>query len=476
MQERYIASVDLGTSKFAVAVAKATGDDVQVIYYKETASDGIRYGGVYNPGRASNPLREAIRSAEEELGIKILQVVVGLPRYGVRQETAPAKIDRSNPGDCITSSEVSELKSLALDTYPLDNQVKEEIYGAVAQSFATDDMIQGTEADVVGVPSETLEGTFKVFIGNKKPDSNLDKVMNEAGVAIARKYFLPNAIGQVVLNREEMENGVAMIEFGAGVTSLTIYQGSILRYYNAIPFGGANITSDIKYECGFQSSLAENIKLAFGACMPDRLQSMSEKILQINDDEDGSSQQLPVKYLSEIITCRCREIINAILFMIQQSGYADRLRNGIVLTGGGANLTNLANMIREMSGYNVRVGYPRTKRLSIYGCNGINETSAVASVAMLSRASMDTHLNCIDEQLPQEEAPAAPEPETTGPVLGEENDGSLFGKGEIEVLPPERKKKEKKPKTTHFTWGRKIRESLSGAIDSTLGSLYDTME
>ena len=87
MQERYIAAVDLGSSKLALSVAKVTGDNVQIVYYKERPSEGIRYSLVYNPKKASGPLREAIREAGNELGIRILQVVLGYPRYNIHQES-----------------------------------------------------------------------------------------------------------------------------------------------------------------------------------------------------------------------------------------------------------------------------------------------------------------------------------------------------------------------------------------------------
>ena len=86
MEERYIASVDLGTSKLAVCVARILGHDVQVIYYKETPAQGIRYSYVNNPGKVESGLRDALTQAQQELKIKIQQVIVGLPRYYVRQE------------------------------------------------------------------------------------------------------------------------------------------------------------------------------------------------------------------------------------------------------------------------------------------------------------------------------------------------------------------------------------------------------
>ena len=451
MQERYVVTADLGSSKIAISVAKIIGSDIQVIYYRETPSDGIRYSCVFNPKRASEALGKAIDLAQKELNIKIMQLVIGLPRYGIKQETASAGMERTDPGSCITKEEINTIKSMALESYPLSDDTKEMIYGAVAQSFTADDLFQQSEADVVGSPADSLEGNFKIFVGAKKAINNIDIALNELEIAPAKKIFLPHAIASAVLTDEEKDNGVALIELGAGVTSLSIYKGRILRYYSAIPFGGKNITSDIKYECGFKESLAENIKLAYGACMPEKLQSMGEKILQINDNETGTYEHLPVKYLSEIITCREKEIIEGILFLIQESGFSERLRNGIVITGGGANLANVANLIKDMSGYNVRIGYPRVKRLSSEGCTGINETSAVASMAMLMAVSKDERLNCING--------IKKESDVSGTVFD-----PLIGEPEQEPKKPQ--KTPKKP--FKITWTKKVEEKI--------GSLFDNME
>lgn len=486
--ERYIAAADLGSSKVALCVAKVDGDDVQVIYYKELPSDGIRYSCVYNPKKASEPLRKIIADAESELNIKILQLVVGLPRYHVRQEIANAVVQRSEPTSCITKEEISNLKSMAISNYPLDNEARQKIYGAVAQSFSADDeLINANEDSIVGMTADNIEGNFKVFIGNEKPVSNLDIMLNDLGVAPAYKFFIPSCSASAVLNESERENGVALVEIGAGVTSLTIYKGKRLRHYSSIPFGSNSITADIKYECGFNERLAENIKLAFGACMPDKLQSLSDKVIQINDEENGSYEQLPVKYLSEIITSRSKEIVEAILFHIQDSGYADSLRSGMVITGGGANLVNLASFIKQESGYNVRVGYPRTQLFSTGGCPGVGETSAVSTLGMILEAKKDHHLNCI------EDVPVVNDSETETdqtPALDDEGKGELFATVlDSDVITTETntgkrgKTKGKKDKDSggsgSIFWTKvknKVNKGLDTAFENTVGGLFDQME
>ena len=138
MEDKYIASIDLGTSKFGLCVARVNGEDVQIVYYRETPSEGIRASLISNPMKAAQKLKEAIKQAEDELMIRILQVVVGMPRSEVEQVTASARIERTNSDDYITDEEVQSLKSIALETYPLPNPEKQIMYGAVAQSFSID--------------------------------------------------------------------------------------------------------------------------------------------------------------------------------------------------------------------------------------------------------------------------------------------------------------------------------------------------
>ena len=392
MEEKYIASIDLGSSKFGLCVARVNGDDIQIVYYKETPSEGIRASLITNPMKASAKLKEAIQEAEKELMIHILQVVVGMPRNEVAQVTASARIERTNPDEYISAEEVDSLKSIALETYPLPNPDTQIMYGAVAQSFSIDDEIQLVENEVVGTLSSSLEGNFKVFIGNRRATTALDKIFNSLDIAVAKKYFLPEVVAHTVLTDEEKAGGVALVDVGAGVTSVAVYHGGIMRYYASIPFGGKSVTNDIRTECSISEDLAEKIKKRFGACMPGKLASLSEKVLQIRLTEPY--KEVPVRYISEVIDSRSREIVEAILYYIQESGLQNTLRSGIVVTGGGAELTNFIPLIKEMSGYDVRKGYPRFMFSASVG-SGVYSTAATSAIGMVLSAKDDGLPDCV---------------------------------------------------------------------------------
>lgn len=437
--DRHIVAIDLGSSKVSVTVAKVNGNDIQVIYYKENPSAGIRYSSIYNDLHVKNTLEKAVREAETELGIKITQAVVGMPKFPIRQERSDATLfDRENTE--ITHEDIASLKRFAQSLYPIEDESKEAIYGSVAQSFSDGENFQIIEEDIIGMASTSLEGSFKVFIGKKAGLTKIDAAMDKIGVVPMKKYFTAESTARAVLTDAEMENGVALIDFGGGSTSVSIYQGKIMRHFASIPFGGKSITADIKSECQISERLAENIKLEYGACMPDKLLNLSDKILDIVGGE--SSKQLPVKYLSEIITARIEEILMAIFYEIEQSGFADSLRSGIVVTGGCAQTANLCNLIYDLSGYRARVGFPQ-KRFSCEGCEGIGGTSAATAAGLLLACVSETEFNCT---IPDEGRLKVEPVAEDAVMVGTEADpqGRLFQDGQVEVVTPAEKKKGRK--------------------------------
>ena len=441
MDERYVAAVDLGSSVVRLCVARIQGDDVEVVHYGERGSAGIRSSLVFNPQLTASVVGELIRKAEEALMVRLSQVIVSLPRKDVVQLTASMKMDRSSPNEYITREELRDLRALALDTYPLPDPQKQSIYGVVAQSFAIDEGMTLREREVVGTLSSTIEGKFKVFVGRHQAVTALDKIFNCLEIAVVKQYFQPEAVSRAVLSDVERNGGVALVDVGGGVTSVSIYQGGILRYFASIPFGGEAVAGDIETECAIPADLAERIKVRFGACQPDNLGALSEKVLQIRLTDPFT--EIPVKYISEIVDSRCREIVDAVLYYIEESGYANSLRSGVVVTGGGAELMNFISLFKYMSGYKVRKGCPRHHFSSAVG-KDVYSASASAVVGMILWAKEDALLDCATETAPVAQAePEMIEVEVTAKTQ-QKDDGQLFS-------PDEFGRQEKTPDTKDTT-------------------------
>ena len=463
--ERFVAAVDFGTKTTALAVARIEGNNTQIVFYKTAPSAGILHSAIAGVTKVEAVLKGLIDEAEKDLNIKISQIVTGLPRCFIRQQDATGTLPRNNPDDCISEEEIDTLKSLAQES-DQNNDSTEMIYGVIAQSFSTGDYFQLIENDVIGMTGEELTGHFKVFIGPKRPISSMTKVFNDLGIAVCRTYFTPVATAKAVLTEEEKSNGVALIDLGAGTTSVSIFSKKVLAAYGAIPFGGNTVTGDIRNEGGISEDLAENIKVAFGGCMPEKLLNFGEKIIQIETEDMSAYKQIPVTYLAEIITARMKEILDAMLWYIQESGLANELRKGIVITGGGSEMLNIANYIKELSGYNVVAA----------GAENILRTDA-ATIAGLILSGRDDNVNCCIENedgatRPGIEEPAEPETdeavETVEVPEGPKEEPAEKPKEEPKEEPkkkpePEKKKKEKRP----FIW------TILGKAGKAINDVYE---
>jgi cell division protein FtsA len=76
------------------------------------------------------------------------------------------------------------------------------------------------------------------------------------------------------------------------------------------------------------------------------------------------------------------EILDAVNFEIQNSGFAERLTAGVVITGGGAMLKNLPQLVKYKTAMDVRIGHPNV-HLSGKGKDEINQPMYATSVGLI---------------------------------------------------------------------------------------------
>jgi cell division protein FtsA len=166
------------------------------------------------------------------------------------------------------------------------------------------------------------------------------------------------ASAEPALSDEEREAGVVLVDIGGGTTDLVIFYGDVIRYSAVIPFGGNIVTDDIKEGCCVLQKQAEAIKITHGSTMGSL--ASENKIIKITGMQGWEPKHISCKNLAYIIQARMEEIIECINFHIKKSGYADKLGAGIVITGGGAMLKNVSQLIKLQTGIDVRVGRPNT--------------------------------------------------------------------------------------------------------------------
>jgi len=328
-----ISGLDIGTNsiKALVVLKKPQEKDLEIISQAEVENIGMRKGVVINSNEVSQKIIEAVNICREGLEKKIESIVISingshllfLPGRGlVSVSRADQKISEADIERALQAS-----RSISLST-------NQEILEVFPQEFIIDG--QPGIKEVEGLRGIRLEAKTLCLAAFSPYLKNLsDSVL---GADLEIEHILPAVIAssQAVLDQKEKELGVALIEIGAGTTSLAVFEEGNLINAMVFPLGSNNITNDIAIILKTEIEEAENIKKSF----------------------IGFSLKESRKVVSKIIEARTKEIFSEVNRELKRAGKT-KLPAGIVLTGGGANLSKIIDFAKKELKLHCRLGLPK---------------------------------------------------------------------------------------------------------------------
>jgi cell division protein FtsA len=204
-----------------------------------------------------------------------------------------------------------------------------------------------------------LEANFHVVVGQVSSIRNIGRCVKSSGLELEGITLEPLASANAVLSQEEKEAGVALIDIGGGTTDLAVFKDGIIRHTALIPFGGNVVTEDIKEGCSIIEKQAELLKIKFGSAWPG--ENKDNEIVSIPGLRGREPKEITLKNLSKINHARVVEIIEQVYVEIKNYGHEEQKKKliaGIVLTGGGAQLKHLKQLVEYITGMDTRIGYP----------------------------------------------------------------------------------------------------------------------
>jgi cell division protein FtsA len=219
-------------------------------------------------------------------------------------------------------------------------------------------------------------------IGQVAAAKNIEKCIRKAGLSVRDMILEPLASSDAVLTDDEKEAGVVLVDIGGGTTDVAVYYDNIIRHTAVIPFGGNVVTKDIKEGCAILQRHAEQLKIQYGSALGDI--APEDKVVSIPGISGREPKEISFKSLAYIIQSRMEEIIEAVNFEIQNSGYSDKLAAGVVITGGGAMLRHLPQLMKFKTAMDVRIGLPN-EHLAGSAKNEINQPMYATSVGLIMR-------------------------------------------------------------------------------------------
>ena len=353
-EQPIIVGLDIGTTKIAaIAGRKNEYGKLEILGFGRANSNGVQHGMVLNIDQTIKAIQSALENCYASNPTLIIEdVYVGIAGHHIKSLQTRGDIVRQNNDEEIKQAEIDQLVN---DQYKTYIPAGDQIIDVIPQEFTVDNF--QNIPDPIGYSGVKVGANFHIITGDKNAIRNINRSVEKAGLKTKDLVLQPLASAAAVMCDHDLEAGVAIVDIGGGTTDLAVFYEGILKHTAVIPFGGENITNDIKTGLGVLKTQAEQMKVQFGSALAE--EAKSNAFITIPGLRGMAPKEISVKNLASIIQARMSEIMDFVSYHLKQVGLDNRMLNGgVILTGGGSQLKHLIQLTEYVTGLNARIGYP----------------------------------------------------------------------------------------------------------------------
>ena len=351
-RDTFYTAVDIGTDKVTSIMARVGSEgELKVLGTGVVTSQGMQKGRIENILEVQEAVRTSMEEAQRYIG-----------------DAAPADVYTSVTGSHLSSlntkevvenpDDVGDISGKLLDrllrgSFP-DVGPDQEVLHVIPIGYHVDGM-SGIR-NPVGLHGNLVEVEAHVVMGDSVTLKNTVKAI-EAGKASVKSMVLHSlASAESTLTGDERELGVVLADIGGGTTDIVIYRQGQPWYSAVIPVGGSQLTKDLSVALKTPLYMTEEMKIKWGSVMPETIPADEEVVIPSFQGQPKHS--LSRRILCDPLNARMMELIKLIVLKVRQSGLREFPTCGIVLTGGGAEMTGLTDLVQKTLGGQVRIAFP----------------------------------------------------------------------------------------------------------------------
>lgn len=355
-----LAALDIGTSKTACFVGRVIDDNgpIEIVGIGHHASRGIKAGRIVDLEQAEQSVLQAVHAAEimaaDQLrGFPLRSVIVNIA--GTYAQTTTSSVDITIGGHEITEHDVRKAVYHAQDEL-----LKSNPEWPLVHTMPSNYMIDGKAGilNPIGLYADHLRVDVNFTHTVANDFQAIRQCLSRARLGLSGLCLGSYAAAASTMVEDEIMLGSVLIDMGAGHTSFSVFQDGIMTASGAVPIGGQHVTNDIA--AGLNTSVvnAERLKTVYGAALATGSDDNELIELQpLGEEDDVPPQNLSRSSLIAIMQPRLEEILELVRQKIdsQTSGKAVRR---IVLTGGGAQMPGIRDLVHMIMDRPVRLGKP----------------------------------------------------------------------------------------------------------------------
>lgn len=353
MAKKIIAALDLGTTKTCSIIAeKNDNNTINILGFGVAPSEGLNRGIVVNIQKTAESIKAAMEIAINKAGINVTKINVGVAGEHITTIKHRNYVAIVNQENEITEKDLERLEQdIRLLKLPSDRQ----ILHIIPEEYIVDD--QSGIKNPIGMCALKLEAINHIILASTPAIENIRRAVVRAGFEVGEYILQPLASSNAALDENEKDLGVALIDIGGGTTDIAVFHRNALKHTKVIGVAGNLVTNDIRETLGIITDEAEKLKKEYGYATESAI--IKDRDIYIKAVGGRGNIKVPLSLLTQIIHLRMRELFNLIDNELKQSGYKNKIRAGIVLTGGGSLLSGCIELAEEVFGLPVRLGMPQ---------------------------------------------------------------------------------------------------------------------
>jgi cell division protein FtsA len=354
-----VAGIDIGNSTVKTIIAEFKQDSLrpQILGMGISQSNGLRRGVVIDMAEAIDNLGKSIAQAENSAGIKIKKAYASISGPHIKSQVSRGVIAVSRADNEISEHDIQRVLEAASTISLPPNR---EIIHRIPKKFIVDG--QEFFKNPLGMTGIRLEADVIVIDALSPYLKSLAKVINENDIEVSEFVYSPLASAKAVLNKKIREHGAASLDFGGGLCHLAVFDEGELIHTASLPIGSKNITNDLAIAIKTSLDSAERVKLEYG--FVGNSGSSKKENIDLSKITDEEKITIPKKIIGEVISDRAAEIAEMVAGELKRINRLNLLPGGVMISGGGANLTGFTEYIKE------KLKLP-AKRFSSYDFEGV---------------------------------------------------------------------------------------------------------
>jgi cell division protein FtsA len=358
-----VAALDVGTSKIVCLIARLKpqgpqdvlrrrSHGIEVLGIGHTEAHGIKGGAVVNLAEAEAAVRHAVDLAERDAAVQLHSVVLSVSSGRLSGDLYAASVNVAGSG--VTEGDIGRALSAG-------SQHSVRPGRAVLHSIPIGYALDGVRG--VGEPRGMLARQFGVDMHVVTADvaavRNLMLVVERCHLEVETMVAAPYVAGLSVIADDEADLGAALVDLGAGTTTMAVFSGGRFTYADGFALGGNHVTTDLARGLNARISDAERIKTFHGSVLAgDSDERDMISVPAVNDDDRDPPQFVSRASLVRIIKPRIEEILEMVRDRLAGSPFSAEPRARAIFTGGASQLSGLPELAARILNRPVRIGRP----------------------------------------------------------------------------------------------------------------------